>query len=175
MADSDVNIKQNITVFVVPFVLLLITMFYFKTYFTNLRLRLIAWLTNFIGKRSNRYLHVYKKELFHSLKKLKATVGDDLYILEIGAGGGVNFQYYPPGSNVTCLDPNPYCKRHNENNSDENGRIKLRGFVKGYAENMSEVEDCSYDVVVSTLVLCTARDPKQAVSEVRRILKFVSI
>ena len=36
---------------------------------------------------------------------LKDVTGN---VLEIGAGTGVNFQYYQPGAHVTATEPDPY-------------------------------------------------------------------
>ncbi|OWF40629.1 Methyltransferase-like protein 7B [Mizuhopecten yessoensis] len=84
------------------------------------RLRLAAWIVTRVGFKSNKIFGEHKKDLFHSMKKLKATVGT-LKVLEIGAGGGVNFKFYPAGTKVTCLDPNPCFEPYVENNAVVSG------------------------------------------------------
>ena len=51
----------------------------------------------------------------------------------------------------------------------------MEKFLLANAEDMKEVADNSMDVVVSTLVLCSVRNVKQALKEVHRVLAPVSV
>ena len=89
-------------------------------------------------------------------------------IVELGPGSGANFRYYPRGTRVIAVEPNPMMlKRMYAQAARHDVEIDLR---HAGAEGM-KVESGSADLVVSTLVLCTVRDPAQVLSEVRRILK----
>ena len=89
-------------------------------------------------------------------------------IVELGPGSGANFRYYPRGTRVVAVEPNPMMlKRMYAQAARHDVEIDLRHAA---AEGM-EVESGSADLVVSTLVLCTVRDPAQVLSEVRRVLK----
>jgi len=89
-------------------------------------------------------------------------------VVEIGAGNGANFRYYPPGVQVVAYEPNPYM------------HDRLRASAKAYdldlelraasAERL-DFEDDTVDAVVCTLVLCTVPDPIRIIGEVRRVLK----
>ncbi|OWF40632.1 methyltransferase-like protein 7A [Mizuhopecten yessoensis] len=170
MAEEDVVVRSYVQNILYPGLGLFVAYFIFKRQIRHWRLRLAAWIMTRVGCKSNKIFGEHKKDLFHSMKKLKATVGT-LKVLEIGAGGGVNFKFYPAGTKVTCLDPNPCFEPYVENNAVVSGLVDMTGFIKAFGENMSDVADCSYDVVVSTLVLCTVRDPDRVLKEVKRVLK----
>jgi len=88
-------------------------------------------------------------------------------VVELGPGSGANFRYYPRGTRVIAVEPNPAMHRRMHAQARRYGiEIDLR---HAGAEGM-EVESGSAELVVSTLVLCTVRDPDRAVSEVKRIL-----
>ena len=89
-------------------------------------------------------------------------------LVEIGAGNGVNFRYYPPGVRVVAYEPNPYMHDRLHASAKAHGLdVELRATS---AENL-DFEDDSVDAVVCTLVLCTVPDPVRTVSEARRVLK----
>ncbi len=44
-------------------------------------------------------------QLPHKAEHVGSLVGTEI---EIGAGNGVNFRYYPPGVRVVAYEPNPY-------------------------------------------------------------------
>lgn len=49
--------------------------------------------------------------------------------------------------------------------------VEVRRLIKAEAESMPFLPDNSIDAVVSTLVLCTVRDPAQVLAEIHRILR----
>jgi len=111
-----------------------------------------------------------KQELFSCLQPLASNRRDSLKIVEIGAGSGINLQYYPENSHIICLDPNPYMFKFIKPNPDSLLQVE---HMVGYAENMQKIADNSVDVVVSTLVLCSVSDLDKSLAEVKRILKPV--
>jgi ubiquinone/menaquinone biosynthesis C-methylase UbiE len=109
------------------------------------------------------YMHVVygqrKRSVFHDLP---AT------IVEIGPGTGANMRYYPPGSRVIAVEPNPAMHHYLHQAARRYGlQLDLRG-MKG--EHL-DLDTNSVDAVVSTLVLCSVDDPARVVSEIRRVLK----
>ena len=89
-------------------------------------------------------------------------------VVEIGAGNGNNFRYYPPGIKLVVYEPNPYMHpRLLEAVQAHALDYELRARS---AEDL-EFEDNSVDAVVCTLVLCTVPDPARVISEVHRVLK----
>lgn len=89
-------------------------------------------------------------------------------VLEIGAGTGANFAYYPAGLEVVATEPDPYMMRKAETKAgDSKARIEL----KQASAAKLPFDDASFDTVVGTLVMCSVDDQTQALTEVRRVLK----
>jgi len=124
-------------------------------------------------RRYNQAADDDKKKLFSSMiKDASAQKDDQLTVLEIGAGTGANFKYYPRGTSIICLEPNDSCESYLRKNFSELGDgLVLREFKVGVAENMVGVKSESVDAVVSTLVLCSVSDVEQSLKEVLRVLK----
>jgi ubiquinone/menaquinone biosynthesis C-methylase UbiE len=92
-------------------------------------------------------------------------------VLEIGAGTGLNLPRYG-----ACLSEIVLCE------PDANMRRKLEDRLRAVRPSVpvaivgAEAEglpfpDGSFDTVVSTLVLCSVKDPAQTLREVRRVLR----
>ncbi len=90
-------------------------------------------------------------------------------VLEVGAGTGANFPYYNDhAEEIVATEPDLHMLARARRRAEEVGRsIDLR---QAPAEQLP-FEDDSFDTVVSTLVMCTVREPLRALSEVRRVLK----
>ena len=97
---------------------------------------------------------------------LASATGD---VLEIGGGTGANLPCY--GERVTSLtitEPEPPMARRLERRLHEQG--SRASLIQAPAEALPFADD-SFDIVVSTLVLCTVSDQQRALSEVRRVLR----
>ncbi|MCI0440280.1 MAG: class I SAM-dependent methyltransferase [Chloroflexi bacterium] len=90
-------------------------------------------------------------------------------VLEIGAGTGFNLSYYGPEvEGVVASEPSPHMLRRAEPRAREAAvAVELK---QAPAEELP-FEDASFDTVVSTLVMCSVKDPAKALSEIRRVLK----
>ena len=133
----------------------------------------------------------FKQELLQDLETLRekttkqeeATVSvtvngqttPTLTVMEIGVGTGANFKYYPEGTAVVGIEPNPNFARYVEKNvALYLPRVRLQRTVVAYAEDLQgHVEDCSVDAVVCTLVLCSVKDVDKVLGEAKRVLKPV--
>jgi ubiquinone/menaquinone biosynthesis C-methylase UbiE len=93
-----------------------------------------------------------------------------LRILEIGPGPGYNFEFYPPNSELTAVEVNPFFEEQFFKQQVDHPHIKMNRFVVGFAEKMKDVPDNSIDIVVSTMVLCSVRSIEEALKEIHRIL-----
>ena len=102
----------------------------------------------------------------HRAALLEGAAGD---VLEIGGGTGANLQYY--GSTVgtlTITEPEkPMVKRLAPRVEAARPDAKL---LRAPAEDLP-FDDASFDVAVSTLVLCTVDDQPRALRELRRELR----
>jgi ubiquinone/menaquinone biosynthesis C-methylase UbiE len=89
-------------------------------------------------------------------------------VLEIGAGTGANLPHYGKAESVVATDPDPYMLRRARRRSE--ALVFPIEFRQCPAEALP-FPDASFDTVVSTLSLCTVRNPAQALSEVKRVLR----
>jgi ubiquinone/menaquinone biosynthesis C-methylase UbiE len=89
-------------------------------------------------------------------------------VVEIGAGGGTNFEHYPQAvEQVVALEPEPYLRGKAEQAARQAPiTVSVRDDV---AARMS-VDDASFDAAVTSLVLCTVPDAGEALEELRRVL-----
>ena len=121
--------------------------------------RIHAWMLAHLTAGYERRVAGRKRALFAGLH------GN---ILEIGPGAGPNLRYYASGVHWIGVEPNPYMVPYLRKAAQEADlSIEIRS---GTAERI-EAEDSSMDAVVSTLVLCSVRDPAATLQEVLRVLK----
>jgi ubiquinone/menaquinone biosynthesis C-methylase UbiE len=90
-------------------------------------------------------------------------------VLEIGAGTGRNLEYYGDSvESLTVAEPEAAMSRRLVRRIG--GQPRPVELVRAPAEELP-FEDGSFDVVVSTLVLCTVEDQTKALAEIRRVLE----
>jgi ubiquinone/menaquinone biosynthesis C-methylase UbiE len=90
-------------------------------------------------------------------------------VLEIGGGTGANLSWYGPAvGSLTVTEPQPPMLRRLERAVRE--RRPGTRVLRAPAEDLP-FEDGSFDVVVSTLVLCGVDDQPRALRELRRVLR----
>jgi SAM-dependent methyltransferase len=90
-------------------------------------------------------------------------------VLEIGAGTGANLTAYPSDLDALVLtEPDPGMARRLTRNV---ARHRQDAQVLCVGAESLPFPDGAFDVVVSTLVLCTVPDPAAAVAEARRVLR----
>ncbi|MBI4460794.1 MAG: class I SAM-dependent methyltransferase [Acidobacteria bacterium] len=89
-------------------------------------------------------------------------------VLEIGPGTGPNLAFYPSDCRWVGVEPNPHMYPYLHKSAARRGlSIDIRS---GTAEQLP-AGDSSADAVVSTLVLCSVRDPTASLREISRVLK----
>lgn len=90
-------------------------------------------------------------------------------VVEIGGGTGANLPFYGPGvERLVLVEPEEPMARRLEQRLSE--RAPAAELVRAPAEALP-FEDASFDVAVSTLVLCTVADQARALAELRRVLR----
>ena len=90
-------------------------------------------------------------------------------VLEIGAGTGVNLAHYTDAvTELVLTEPEEPMAKRLEEKAAASGRPMT--VVRAPAESLPFPDD-SFDTAVCTLVLCTVRDPEQALAELERVLK----
>jgi ubiquinone/menaquinone biosynthesis C-methylase UbiE len=97
---------------------------------------------------------------------LAAAAGD---VLEIGGGTGANLPCYGPGvGSLTITEPEPPMLRRLQRRARE--QAPLARVLRAPAEDLP-FDDGTFDVAVSTLVLCGVSDQPRALRQLRRVLR----
>jgi SAM-dependent methyltransferase len=121
--------------------------------------RVHAWLLARCAAGYERKVAGRKRALFAGLR------GE---ILEIGPGAGPNLGYYWSDCRWIGVEPNPFMHPYLNQAAARAGlQIEIRTLR---AEKLPAADE-STDVVVSTLVLCSAVDPEAVLREILRVLK----
>jgi ubiquinone/menaquinone biosynthesis C-methylase UbiE len=90
-------------------------------------------------------------------------------VVELGAGTGLNLDHYPESvTELHLTEPEPYMATRLRKRVDARS---LHAKVVGAPAEDLPFDDHSVDTVVSTLVLCTVRDPHRAMAEIARVLR----
>lgn len=133
--------------------------------------RMFAWQMSKMNDADERSIPLRNHPACMNLAQLRQTLVGNLQgcVVEIGAGTGANFSYYPQGVRWIGVEPNPfmheYLRREAQRQNMTLDRLETAG-----AEAIP-VADASADAVVSTHVLCSVDDPNRVLSEIHRILK----
>jgi ubiquinone/menaquinone biosynthesis C-methylase UbiE len=116
----------------------------------------------------DRFMDKSERDCFaaHREALLTAASGD---VLEIGGGTGANLPFYNGAVRTLMItEPEkPMVRRLEKHIRESKPEAKL---LRAPAEDLP-FNDESFDVVVSTLVLCTVDDQPRALREVRRVLR----
>jgi ubiquinone/menaquinone biosynthesis C-methylase UbiE len=100
-------------------------------------------------------------------ERLLAGLSGD--VLEIGGGTGANLPWYGPAvTSLTLTEPQPPMLRRLERTVGE--RYPSATVLRAPAEDLP-FDDHTFDVAVSTLVLCGVDDQPRALRELRRVLR----
>ena len=87
-------------------------------------------------------------------------------VLEVGAGTGATLALYPKAvTRIVMCEPDPHMRRKLEAKRPANVEVS-----EAAIESLP-FEKESFDAVVSSLVLCSVRDPQAALAQLRRVLK----
>ena len=91
-------------------------------------------------------------------------------VLEIGAGTGRNLDHYRDLERLVLAEPDPHMRRRLGHKTRTVSVARDLEVVAWEAERLA-CDAASFDAVVCTLVLCSVRDPKQSLGEIRRVLR----
>jgi ubiquinone/menaquinone biosynthesis C-methylase UbiE len=90
-------------------------------------------------------------------------------VIEVGAGNGLNFKYYPETvEEVIAVEPEASLRQRAQESANHAG-VAIR-VVDGLADRLP-VEDGSVDAAVASLVLCSVGDQDRALAELHRVLR----
>ena len=129
--------------------------------------------TKFFAMTYDRQIAKTEKAGLRAMReRLLAEAGGD--VLEIGGGTGVNLPCYGPAvRSLMITEPEPPMLRRLERKVQEHP-VREHGpsvrVLRAPAEDLP-FDDDSFDVAVSTLVLCGVDDQPRALRELRRVLR----
>ena len=172
MAAVDAAVSGFCWKYGLPVCFVAITLKLLKPKFSTLYKIGYAYVVDLICIRFNRKLGWRKQRLFANIERFCER--KDPTILEIGAGSGSNFEYYPNGANLMCVDPNPYFESYLQSKQINFKQINYQFFV-GYGEDMPSIPSNSVDVVACTFVLCSVKDVERCLQEILRVLRPVRV
>ncbi len=115
------------------------------------------------------FMDSLEKELIHHRRYLINQI-DKGPVLEVGAGTGVNFDLYPPNIEVYAIEPStPMYKKALK-------RIKNKPHIHLYNISLEELDKqkeipAKFAYILSTLVLCTIKDPEKGAQIYHRLLE----
>jgi ubiquinone/menaquinone biosynthesis C-methylase UbiE len=104
-----------------------------------------------------RFLAAWRKETLSFLP-------ENARILEIGAGTGANFDFYPPCRHAVASEISIKMLEFAGRKTDRIELVQARAEALPFAAN-------SFDAAFATLVFCSLRKPENAFAELRRIVK----
>jgi len=139
--------------------------------FSQVGQRLFAWQMSKMTDADERTIELKHHPGCANLAQLRQTLVGQLQgrVVEIGAGAGANFRYYPQDIEWIGVEPNPFMHRYLEQEAEKQG-LQVERIEACGAESMAVADD-SVDAVVSTHVLCSVSDRDRVFEEIKRILK----
>jgi ubiquinone/menaquinone biosynthesis C-methylase UbiE len=117
-------------------------------------------LTRIVARAETRGQGEHRRELLAGLSGR---------VIEVGAGNGPNFRYYPTSvTEVVAVEPESYL-RDLAIKAASSAPIPVR-VIDGLAEQLP-VEDESFDAGVASLLLCSVADQSRVLSELFRAIR----
>lgn len=128
-----------------------------------------------MGLRHRIFAAMYDAQMRRSEKAGLTAIREALVaqaagaVLEIGAGTGANLALYSDAvTSLTLTEPDVFMLKRLERRAEAVAPATM--VLRAPAEDLP-FEDATFDVVVSTLVLCGVDDQLRAVREIRRVLR----
>ncbi|MFL6332381.1 MAG: class I SAM-dependent methyltransferase [Pyrinomonadaceae bacterium] len=102
-----------------------------------------------------------------ALAELAPALEDGGRLLEVGAGTGGNFPFYPPGARAACVEPSrEMLLRAASKKERPEGSL----LVRSYAERLP-FADATFDAGLAALVFCSVGSPAEGLRELRRVVR----
>jgi ubiquinone/menaquinone biosynthesis C-methylase UbiE len=98
---------------------------------------------------------------------LLGEVPADSLVLEVGAGTGANFPFYPPRSTGVACDPSREMLRRAAAKAERPTAVRL---AQCRAERLP-FADSTFDAAFATLVFCSVESPAAAFAELGRVVR----
>jgi ubiquinone/menaquinone biosynthesis C-methylase UbiE len=96
-----------------------------------------------------------------------AESGEAGRLLEVGAGTGGNFPFYPEGARAACVEPSREMLLRAQVKPERPAGSLL---VRSFAERLP-FADSAFDAAFATLVFCSVGSPAEGLRELRRVVR----
>jgi ubiquinone/menaquinone biosynthesis C-methylase UbiE len=122
------------------------------------------------GRFNSAFFWIMGGYINRLMRHRKSTAFADLppTVVELGAGVGANMRYLPADARLIAIEPNPYMHTRLRRAARSHG-VELE--IRSVVGERIDLPDASADAVISSLVLCSVRDPDAVLAEVRRVLR----
>ena len=87
-------------------------------------------------------------------------------LLEVGAGTGLNFEFYPREASAVAIEPSLEMLKI----ANQKSRPEGLTLVQGVSEKLP-FADGSFDAAFASLVFCTVESPEDGFAELRRVVR----
>ncbi len=111
----------------------------------------------------------FEKEIYKYRKEILADVKGR--VLEVGAGTGINFQFYNKNVQLIALEPSPFMRKRAELKIPEGLNVEFLTYKVNDEKLEDIIKEGTLDFIVSTLVLCSIDDPGKSLHKFYRWLK----
>lgn len=112
------------------------------------------------------FMKSLEKSLIKSRREMLQNIQGD--VLEVGAGTGVNFDFYSERAKVYAIEPSVPMYQRALKRAKKNIKVYNTGIES--VENIAEMPE-KFDYVISMLVLCTVDDAQEAAKIYHKLLK----
>ncbi len=136
MTVVDVFLQYFVLWVIVPSIIVYVAVNMFRDELLAFRKLLFAMFQNRFAENVNKKLGKEKQKLFADLSDFMRSQPDGGVLLEIGAGSGANFFFYPDGCSVTCLEYNANFKGYLEKSASKYSHFNYNGLIICDAQNM---------------------------------------
>jgi len=96
-----------------------------------------------------------------------AAAGGGGRLLEVGAGTGGNFPFYPEGARAACVEPSREMLLRAASKAERPAGSLL---VRSFAERLPFADE-TFDAALATLVFCSVGSPAEGLKELRRVVR----
>ena len=131
--------------------------------------------TEVTKKRYNRIAPLYdfmeslvERSRYNKWRELLWSKVEGPHILEVGAGTGKNFPYYPADAEITAID---FSEKMLRRAKDRARQQKVKVNLQAMDVQNLEFEDNTFDTVTASFVFCSVPDPVRGLMEVGRVCK----
>ncbi|WP_020401672.1 class I SAM-dependent methyltransferase [Gracilimonas tropica] len=124
---------------------------------------MIHFINDWFFRMVDRYMDIHYGD-----RKRKLMADHPETVVEIGAAYGANFRYLRPGTKVIAIEPK---KSFNDLLMRRAKHYGIEVEIHNYGAETMNLKSESVEMVIGSLVLCTAKSPVKVLFEVRRVLK----